>query len=64
MSKLMLVIVMIIPMVAVYGLHLFFKSWIDPRKSFAHLILYIVLHLAAVFINVYFFSFLFYLFVR
>lgn len=38
---------------AAYGIHLFLKSRIDPRRSAWHLILYLLLHLLAVAVTAY-----------
>ena len=58
MQKLIILIILIASIISAYVVHTVIKKNIDPKRSVGYLALYVILHLAAVFLLVFITSFL------
>lgn len=58
LQKFIILAILILSLVAAYAVHSILKKKIDPKKSVGYFILYLLLHLASVFLIVFGASFL------
>jgi len=58
LQKIITLLLIVVAVLATYGLHTVIKKNIDPKKSFGHFISYMLLHFAVIFLVVFAVSFI------